>query len=135
MSDYCPYCARDLDEGIDVDPNGEMKGQCAQCEAEQAIDFDVYPNAKVSRDGTVELNEDINMTTLTTKEYQQKLKDLNLSKDQQEILKEVLESLMAHYSRRGSHDNPYFDGTVSGVNSVHRFITNQIDCNDEFRGD
>ncbi len=53
MDDYCFYCTRDLDEGIDVDPNGEMKGQCAQCEAEQAVDFDMYPNAQVSRNGTV----------------------------------------------------------------------------------
>ena len=85
----------------------------------------------------------IDMSKLTTKEYQQKLAELKLSRDQERVLKEVLESLMCHSGRflaiaeshgdlKGQLSEKYWAGRMDGLNSVYRFIDDQIDCNDDF---
>ena len=53
ITDHCSICLTDLIDGIDCDPNGQMKANCIRCEIEQEIDFDESPNTRVSRTGQV----------------------------------------------------------------------------------
>lgn len=69
------------------------------------------------------------MAILTTKEYQQKLKDLNLSKDQQKILEEVLTSLKNSWTHHAMGD-PTIERSVMGIHYVSLFIDGKIDNRD-----
>ena len=55
--DYCSHCTKELNEVLDSDPNGDHNPTCIRCRTEEEIDFDVYPNAVVHRDGEVDWNE------------------------------------------------------------------------------
>lgn len=58
MNDYCNHCMKELNEGMDADPNGDMGSVCIRCRTEESIDFDEYPNAFVHRNGEVFLNDE-----------------------------------------------------------------------------
>jgi hypothetical protein len=57
FGDYCSVCTTELLEVVDEDPNGEMKSKCARCEKMEEIDFDLYPDATVTRDGLVDYGD------------------------------------------------------------------------------
>ena len=51
MADICIGCHDELNETIDADPNGDMNATCARCRAEDAHDFDRWPNVRFDRHG------------------------------------------------------------------------------------
>ncbi len=74
----------------------------------------------------------------TRNEYETKLAEICLSKEQVKKLRDVLDEMMAYASRlsntQGAHERTvaYYDGKVGGINAVDRFLRGDMDAHDEF---
>lgn len=77
----------------------------------------------------------------TRKRYKEVLKNINLSKEQTTLLRDVLEEMMAYAQRLANVPNvhertsAYYDGKTDGINAVDRFLRGDMDCHDEFENE
>jgi hypothetical protein len=63
---------------LDDDPNGEHNAICARCRAEEAHDFDAFPNVKFGRDGGIIDTSELDKLLASIARLEQKLYELRL---------------------------------------------------------